>query len=178
MYTGLSITFTCGKTTYPYFKLLADTQRFDYTPAFSVPLHENSITRSVFDSALISLLSTFILLCSFIFTHRFLPSFSFFPTLTTFMLLLFSSLLQSIPEHFIHHFLTTDLSLSELNVPPRSSLPMSALLRSLASSLAQPISIRSRSNTGSNPLEDSFYLLHSVTKSIHVLSFPSFDLIG
>ena len=71
----------------------------------------------------------------------------------------------------MHHFLNTDLSLSELNVSPHSSLPMSTLLRSLASSLSQPISIRSRSDTGSNPLEDSLYLLHSTTKSIHVLSF-------
>ena len=157
---------------------MSDTQRFDYTPAFSVPRHENSIRRCVLDSASISLLSTLILLCLFIFTRRFLPFFFFFPTPTLFLLLFFHSLLQSIPEHFIHHILNTDLSLSELNVPPRSPLPMSALLRSLASSLAAPISIRSRSDTGSNPLEDSFYLLHSITKSIHVLSCHSCDLIG
>lgn len=76
----------------------------------------------------------------------------------------------------MRHFLNADLSLVELNASPRYTLPMSSLLRSLAASLAQPLSIRSRSDTESNPLEDSLYLLHSVTKSIHVLWLQRADL--
>lgn len=99
----------------------------------------------------------------------FLPSSSFSAAFSSFWSLFVLSLLQSIPDLCLRQHLTADLSLAELGVGARQSLPLSRLLRSLVASVGRPVSIRDRSHTASCPLEDSLYLLQPVARSMGVM---------
>ena len=153
-----------------YYLYMWKNSRYDYTPSLSLSRSRWSVLPSVWDSLLISTAS---LLCvstvSFL-LRLFLPSSSFSTAFSSFWSLFVLSLLQSIPDLCLRQHLTADLSLAELGVGARQSLPLSRLLRSLVASVGRPVSIRDRSHTASCPLEDSLYLLQPVARSMGVMN--------